>query len=622
MSGSNRKTQDDTEIPAKTEYLKSLSDDEIIDKIGMAEMPLVIYFLSLKYETDPILIPIENDIMIRVGECNAANLSYLAVYIHFFEFNKGCLTIEGHTSFPSVLGDFTFKAYESGHLLSVEMYEAGFDLSYEDVVYEKRTAFKINIMLSENTVIHFSNEVNGLEAEYGRINSMRFSPIADCIKEQFFAKDGWIFFIEENHIVCKKADEEYIITKEKKFREEIKNSFPDRSEWVNELRDFYYDKINRKSRPIWLFMDRPDMADDSAGTLFEYASALNEADCFFLISEDSRDFNELSKIGKVIPLYSKEHYKLSLVADYIISSQCNGVVENPFWDDAEFFRDLYHRPKIIFLQHGVIKDDMSPTLERFNTNFTGFVTSTKDEYKSVLDYPYHYTEKEVWFTGLPRYDRLYDDRKKIILIMPSWRKSLMEQVWDEKHHTMRWVMKKDFKKSDFYKKYKSLLTNRQLLRKCRKLGFKICFMAHPLMKGYFDELKRDGVEIWNYTKTYRDAFAQGALLVTDYSSVAFDFAYLRKPVIYYHFDKESFYKEHTYKKGYFDYTRDGLGEVCLKEKDLLVLLNDYLKNDFELKQSYRDRIEKLWLFEGDYCKRVYEKIKELQNDRAVNQNNI
>ena len=45
------------------------------------------------------------------------------------------------------------------------------------------------------------------------------------------------------------------------------------------------------------------------------------------------------------------------------------------------------------------------------------------------------------------------------------------------------------------------------------------------------------------------------------SSVAFDFAYLGKPVIYAQFDKEEFYEKHDYKAGYFNYERDGFGEV-------------------------------------------------------------
>ena len=93
------------------------------------------------------------------------------------------------------------------------------------------------------------------------------------------------------------------------------------------------------------------------------------------------------------------------------------------------------------MQHGVIKDDMSGTLNRYNTNFTGFVTSTEAEWRSILDYPYFYTEKEVWLTGLPRFDELTDRKEKIILIMPSWRQGLMKQAWNEEKHNMQWVLK-------------------------------------------------------------------------------------------------------------------------------------------------------------------------------------
>ena len=47
-----------------------------------------------------------------------------------------------------------------------------------------------------------------------------------------------------------------------------------------------------------------------------------------------------------------------------------------------------------------------------------------------------------------------------------------------------------------------------------------------------------------------------ALLVTDYSSVFFDVAFLRKPVVYYQFDEEEFRKYH-YQKGYFDFRDHG-----------------------------------------------------------------
>ena len=59
---------------------------------------------------------------------------------------------------------------------------------------------------------------------------------------------------------------------------------------------------------------------------------------------------------------------------------------------------------------------------------------------------------------------------------------------------------------------------------------------------------------------YRKIFAETDLMVTDYSSVAFDFAYLKKPVLYFQFDQADFFGG-QYGHGYYDYAKDGFGEV-------------------------------------------------------------
>lgn len=68
-------------------------------------------------------------------------------------------------------------------------------------------------------------------------------------------------------------------------------------------------------------------------------------------------------------------------------------------------------------------------------------------------------------------------------------------------------------------------------------------------------------------KSYRDAFAEGSMMITDYSSVAFEFAYLRKPIVYYQFDKKAFFEKHTYRKGYFDYEKMDLVRLSIKKKN-------------------------------------------------------
>ena len=48
---------------------------------------------------------------------------------------------------------------------------------------------------------------------------------------------------------------------------------------------------------------------------------------------------------------------------------------------------------------------------------------------------------------------------------------------------------------------------------------------------------------------------KAALLVTDYSSVSMDFAYMNKPIIYYQFDSSK-YRENQLQEGYFKYNKE------------------------------------------------------------------
>lgn len=108
-------------------------------------------------------------------------------------------------------------------------------------------------------------------------------------------------------------------------------------------------------------------------------------------------------------------------------------------------------------------------------------------------------------------------------------------------------------------------------------------------------------------------FARNKLLITDFSSVAFDFAYLRKPVIYCQFDADNFFNGgHDYKRGYFDYERDGFGEVEYDLESTVDRIIEYMENDCKLKDKYRERIDKFFAFnDQNNCQRVYEEIIKL-----------
>ena len=268
---------------------------------------------------------------------------------------------------------------------------------------------------------------------------------------------------------------------------------------------------------------------------------------------------------------------------------------------------MLQNTKFVFLQHGIIKDDLSRGLNRSHKNIKGFVTSCVAEYNSVINTPsYLYKPEDIWLTGLPRYDYLYHAEEKSIVIMPTWRRDLFGDFHPE---DSRWDLLDGFKESDYYQFYNNLLKNPRLLDACSEHGYAINFVPHPVFFPYMDQFDiQPPVKVWGSDVCYRDMFAKNKLLLTDYSSVAFDFAYLRKPVLYAHFDTNH------YAEGYFDYERDGFGEVSYDVESTVDNIISYLKMDCALKDCYRTRIDSFFAFnDTNSCQRILEKMLSLKD---------
>ena len=144
---------------------------------------------------------------------------------------------------------------------------------------------------------------------------------------------------------------------------------------INFRKHYYYSFFKYINRRIWLFMDRPDVADDNAEHLFKYAVRQNDdIEKYFILNRNSRDFKRLGKIGNVVPTGSEEHKLLACHAEKIISSQADAIVINPFYDNEKYCNGLFSA-KAYFLQHGVIKEDISSWLHRYDKYLYMILTS-------------------------------------------------------------------------------------------------------------------------------------------------------------------------------------------------------------------------------------------------------
>ena len=367
----------------------------------------------------------------------------------------------------------------------------------------------------------------------------------------------------------------------------------------------------RKER--WIVMERINVAGDNAEHFYKYLKKHEDKDIksFFTISGDSPDYEKMAQIGKVLP-FRKFCYKLNvLLAKNIISSQGEDNIFNPWDKDSVYIRDLY-KYNFVFLQHGIIKDDLSEWLNKFNKNLQMFVTSAKPEYESILEGDYFYDKSVVKLTGLPRYDNLKQDitPKKSIIFMPTWRFALACRLNND---TGERIYNPLFKQSEFFRFYDRLIHDERLNRVLKENGYRGKFFLHTHHRVQIDDFSDgDAIKVLRDGIDYQEEFQNNALLITDFSSVAFDFAYLKKPVIYTQFDLDTFFQGQVYSKGYFEYERDGLGPVCYDYETTLQTIIDYVENDCRLDPLYDERGNRFYQwFDANNCQRVYEEIRGL-----------
>lgn len=83
-------------------------------------------------------------------------------------------------------------------------------------------------------------------------------------------------------------------------------------------------------------------------------------------------------------------------------------------------------------------------------------------------------------------------------------------------------------------------------------------------------------------------------------------------MIYFQFDEDTFYDEH-YHKGYFDYRRDGFGDVCISIEEVINSLNDIVNNNYVMNDTYLNRTSRFFTLEKNKnCERVYQRIIDIK----------
>ncbi|MEV7791139.1 glycosyltransferase [Streptomyces sp. NPDC087512] len=356
-------------------------------------------------------------------------------------------------------------------------------------------------------------------------------------------------------------------------------------------------------RDIWLFGERGDTAQDNGWHLFRHArTAERRRGAYYVIRAGSPDRARLAGLGHVVAHSSWKHKLLMLHASALVNAYDIDTYMLPDgWDRTRYLKHLSWRvgARRVFLQHGVTDKDVSKGLHRNRTGVDLILAVSRDE-ERFLSEELGY-EGQVEVSGFPRFDALVPDRGgRTILFMPTWRSYLTVASYsrDDGGREERQAVRDRFLSSSYRDFMARFLNDPDLLAALERFDYTLNFLPHYEMRAMVGEMAPDRkrVRIIDQNEvSVQEAMRRCDLFVTDWSSTAFDIAYLGTPLVYAQFDAAEYWDGH-YQKGYFDARRDGFGPVGESVEEVVGEVVRYMREGCTREPEYLRRVERFFEF--------------------------
>lgn len=369
-----------------------------------------------------------------------------------------------------------------------------------------------------------------------------------------------------------------------------------------------------KNKRIWIYFDKIYKGGDNAEYLYKYARKQNDnIKHYYVINKASNDYKRLKKEKANILIFGSKKLRVySLYAEVILATHKNVISFLGFTKPSrKFFQDLFN-PEIVCIQHGLTMQAIAQHQNRLEDNTKLYMCASKYEIENLSKDIYGYDKDKLKLVGLARFDGLINNDKRQILISPTWRKNAANtstRMGNTREYT------EEFKNSEYFKIFNDLINNKKLIDSAKKDNYKIIFMLHPVITAQEKDFEgNDFVKILTVNSgiSYEQLLTESSLMVTDYSGIQYDFAYMRKPIIYFHPDE----LPAQYEDGGINYETMGFGPICKKSEELVELLCEYMDNECKTEEKYIKRADDFFAFDDhNNCERIYNEIKKYMDER-------
>ena len=359
---------------------------------------------------------------------------------------------------------------------------------------------------------------------------------------------------------------------------------------------------------IWIIAEKENNARDNGVQFFKYLMKHGRENVYYAINYKSNDFNEVSIYKKnLIKFGSFKHHIYTWAASSYISSEIDAGFPSPRVCSILVRKKVY-RFNNIFLEHGITQN--SPECLYKKNSGVNFVTTAAIKETDFFINQLGYQQDEVKCTGFARYDYLnYEKNTKTILFMPTWRSTFDTDKQDYEQN------RKKFITSSYYKQIQSYINNPKLLDFLEKNNLQFILYLHDKIQPYRKEFKSKSKNILipsNQDIDFHDMLIKTDYFITDYSSVAFDIAYMNKPLQYFQYDIQEF-RDHL-KEGYFSYQNDGFGPVTKTITSSINQLIASYQKQFQVESRYQERRDNFFKYnDQNNCLRIEKEITNYED---------
>ncbi len=339
---------------------------------------------------------------------------------------------------------------------------------------------------------------------------------------------------------------------------------------------------------------------DNGASFYEHViKEYPEIKIFWLINRNSPDIAKIK--GPFLYRNSLKGNLYVLLADVLVCTH-----ELPY-DVCEYSIDKFKKDSIkVSISHGIEGfKKKSPEQSKVHQLYD-IAISVSDFEKNIKVKEWGLDESKVCISGMPRHDKIEKHRGekregvKNILYMPTWRPVARNLFLGRSLNEITKEEIENFKQSEYYKNINEFLSHPHLLKLLEESNIKLHLFFHPnsneFMKKVVDIPNSPLINIFSIEDGVQSKIIESDLLITDYSSVCWDFLYLDKPIIFYQFDQKEYLRDFG---SYIKIPDNLFGPATYNAKETISKIEDIVKGVDDSKDIREESRKKFFKYQDN-----------------------